>query len=213
LVDFSQYITKKDEILTDFWKKFKLDSLSGQWDYIESALFGYASGLVIESFVKYNLLPYHKVVAQFHEWMTGAGLLYLKKTALPVATVFTTHATVAGRSIAGNGLPLYDKMDSYNAEEKARKEFNITAKHSIEKVSATEADIFTTVSDITAKECLKFLGRKVDIVTPNGFENTFTPTTEEYEGVHSSSRKILLDMTWLPLCPGILLQRMLCLLQ
>jgi len=193
LVDFSQYITKKDEILTDFWKKFKLDSLSGQWDYIESALFGYATGLVIESFVKFNLLPYHKVVAQFHEWMTGAGLLYLKKTGLPVATVFTTHATVTGRSIAGNGLPLYDKIDSYNAEEKAR-EFNITAKHSIEKVSATEADIFTTVSDITAKECLKFLGRKVDIVTPNGFENTFTPTSEEYESVHTSSRKILLDM-------------------
>ncbi|EKD30610.1 MAG: hypothetical protein ACD_77C00508G0008 [uncultured bacterium] len=193
LVDFSHYITKKDEILTEFWKKFNLDSLIGQWDYVESALFGYASGLVIESFVKFNLLPYHKVVAQFHEWMTGAGLLYIKSTGLPIATVFTTHATVIGRSIAGNGLPLYDFMENYNADEKA-KEFNVTAKHSLEKVSATEADVFTTVSEITAKECIQFLDRKVDIVTPNGFENSFTPSAEEYESVHASSRKLLLEM-------------------
>lgn len=193
LVDFSRFITKKDEILTEFWKKYNLDSLSGQWDYVESALFGYATGLVIESFVKFNLLPYHKVVAQFHEWMTGAGLLYIKSTGLPIATVFTTHATVIGRSIAGNGLPLYDFMENYNAGEKA-KEFNVTAKHSLEKVTATEADVFTTVSEITAKECLQFLDREVDIVTPNGFENSFTPSTEEYESIHASSRKLLLDM-------------------
>ena len=55
LVDFSSYITRKDEILTQFWKRYGLDSLTGQWDYIESALFGYATGKVIESFVRYNL--------------------------------------------------------------------------------------------------------------------------------------------------------------
>jgi glycogen phosphorylase/synthase len=49
LVDFSSYIPKKDEILTEFWTKYKLDSITGQWDYIESALFGYACGKVIES--------------------------------------------------------------------------------------------------------------------------------------------------------------------
>ncbi|NCB98728.1 MAG: alpha-glucan family phosphorylase, partial [Bacteroidia bacterium] len=106
LVDFSSYITKKDEILTEFWTKFKLDSITGQWDYIESALFGYACGKVIESYVRFNLSPHHKVVAQFHEWMTGAGVLYLNLANIPVATVFTTHATVVGRCISGNNLPL-----------------------------------------------------------------------------------------------------------
>jgi phosphorylase/glycogen(starch) synthase len=179
LVDFSSYITRKDDILTDFWTKYKLDSISGQWDYIESALFGYASGKVIESYVRFNLPPSHKAVAQFHEWMTGAGILYLKSTNLPVATVFTTHATVVGRSIASNNLPLYGSFQRYNADDKAR-EFNVMAKHSLEKISARQADIFTTVSDITAAECNHFLGRAVDIITPNGFENSLIPSEEDF---------------------------------
>lgn len=180
LVDFSTFVPSKDKIFASFWEQYKLDSLSGQWDYVESSLFGYAAGKVIESYVKFNLSPSDKVVAQFHEWMTGAGLLYLKSCNLPVATVFTTHATVVGRSIAGNNQPLYESGANYSAADKAR-EFNITAKHSLEKTAALEADIFTTVSDITAAECSRFLGRDPDIVTPNGFENTFTPKEGEYK--------------------------------
>ncbi len=193
LVDYSSYITRKDEIFTELWKKFKLDSLSGQWDYVESALFGYATGRVIESFVRFNLSPHHKAVAQFHEWMTGAGILYLKSTNLPVATVFTTHATVVGRSISGNNLPLYDSLKLYNAEEMAR-ELNVMSKHSLEKIAAHQADVFTTVSDITARECECFLGRKVDIVTPNGFENSFTPKEEDYSKCYANARVKLLEV-------------------
>ena len=167
LVDFKQFLTRKSEILTEYWLHFGVDSLTGNWDYVESALFGYASGKVIESFYKYNLSPSDKVVAQFHEWLTGAGLLYVKQSGLPIATVFTTHATVVGRCVAGNNLPLYDSMNIYDGDEKAR-EFNVIARHSLEKHSAQNADIFTTVSEITADECRQFLGRKVDIVTPNG---------------------------------------------
>lgn len=192
LVDFSSYISRKDEIFTEFWKKYKLDSISGQWDYIEPALFGYASGIVIESFVRFNLAPHHKSVAQFHEWMTGMGLLYLKSVKIPVATAFTTHATVVGRSIAGNMLPLYNNMEMYNPAEKAR-EYNIIAKHSLEKTAASNADAFTTVSDITARECLHFLEKKVDIVTPNGFENSITPKEDVFEETRQQGRQKLLE--------------------
>ena len=150
LVDFTPFVAKKDEIFAQMWENFKLDSLSGQWDYVESALFGYAAGKVIESFVKFNLKPHHKVVAQFHEWMTGAGILYLKSKNLSIGTVFTTHATVVGRCLACNNMPLYDSLELYDADEKA-KQFNVTAKHSLEKTAAHNADVFTTVSDITAE--------------------------------------------------------------
>lgn len=194
LVDFKQYLTKKDELLTSMWKDFGVDSLTGNWDYVESALFGYAAGRVIESFYRYNLTPSDKVVAQFHEWMTGAGLLYLKKSQLPIATVFTTHATVVGRCVAGNNLPLYDSMKIYDGDAKA-KEFNVVARHSLEKRSAANADIFTTVSEITAVECKQFLGRDVDIVTPNGFENSFTPATEEdYDALRKAARSRFIDV-------------------
>ncbi len=178
LVDFKQFLPVQDNILARYWEKFGVDSITGDWDYKESALFGYVSGKVIESFYKFNLNPSDKVVAQFHEWMTGAGVLYIKDAELPVATVFTTHATVLGRCLAGNNLPLYDSLKTYNGDQKAR-EFNVLAKHSLEKASAKNADVFTTVSEITSIECAQFLERTVDVVTPNGFENSFTPSSEE----------------------------------
>ena len=194
LVDFKQFLTRQNEILTEFWKKFGVDSLTGNWDYRESALFGYAAGRVIESFYRFNLESSDKVVAQFHEWMTGTGLLYLKSANVPVATVFTTHATVIGRCIAGNNLPLYDGLNGYNSDEMARR-FNVVARHSLEKKAAENSDIFTTVSDITAQECRQFLGRPVDIVTPNGFEPSFTPPTdEEYEALREKSRNKLMTV-------------------
>ncbi len=180
LIDFSPLFAKKDEIFTELWEEYGLDSLSGQWDYIEPAMFGYAAGIVILSFFRYNLTIRQKVVAQFHEWMTGAGLLYLKKYAPPIATVFTTHATTLGRSLAGNNYPLYSLISNTNGDLKA-KEFNIIAKHSLEKISAKQADIFTTVSDLTAVEAKSFLTKKVDIVTPNGFESNIVPVDGDFE--------------------------------
>ena len=97
LVDFTPFFEKKNEILTDFWLNYKLDSISGQWDYVEPLLFGYAAGKVIESFYQYHCSAMDHIVAHFHEWMTGGGILYLKSACPQVATVFTTHATVLGR--------------------------------------------------------------------------------------------------------------------
>ena len=83
--------------MTEFWKRFGVDSLTGNWDYRESALFGYAAGRVIESFYNFNLESSDKVVAQFHEWMTGTGLLYLKSVNIPVSTVFNCHRKMYSR--------------------------------------------------------------------------------------------------------------------
>ncbi|MCQ2146024.1 MAG: alpha-glucan family phosphorylase [Bacteroidales bacterium] len=177
LVDFKEFIPRQDEILSEYWKRYQVDSISGNWDYKESALFGYAAGRVIESFYKHNIESDKKVVAQFHEWQTGSGLLYLSGTKLPIASVFTTHATMMGRCLAGNNIPLYDNLKSFDGDWYARR-FNVVARNSLEKKSAQYADVFTTVSEITAQECEQFL-RKVDVVTPNGFENSFTPSTEE----------------------------------
>ena len=194
LVDYKQFLTDADRILGEYWTRFNVDSITGNWDYKENVLFGYAAGKVIESFHACNLTYSDKVVAHFHEWQTGAGLLYLKTRNLPVATVFTTHATMIGRCIAGNELPLYDKMDTYDAEEMANR-FGVMARHSMEASTARNADAFTTVSDITARECARFLHREVDVVTPNGFENSFTPATdEEYMEKRSMARERLIEV-------------------
>jgi glycogen phosphorylase/synthase len=189
LIDFTPYFGQQDEIFAKLWETYKLDSITGQWDYVEPALFGYAAGKVIESFTSF----YHEhlnIVAQFHEWMTGTGILYLKKFAPWVATAFTTHATVLGRCIAGNNRPLYGSMNDYVPAQIAR-EFNVVAKQSLEKISAAEADVFTTVSELTSRECSHFLGKDVDIVTPNGFEDSFVPPPEKFDELRSTARSKL----------------------
>ena len=151
LIDFKSMISQKDEVLKHLWEDYHVDSLSGQWDYIEPVLFGHVAGMVIKSYVENICKPSDKVVAHFHEWMTASGGLFLRKNSPYVATVFSTHATVAGRCIAGNGLSLYSDLHKFNADDLARR-FNVMAKHSIEKMAALYHDSFLTVSDITANE-------------------------------------------------------------
>ena len=193
LVDFSSLIPRKDEILKSLWESYHVDSISGQWDYIEPVLFGWAAGVVIASYVDTFGTPAEKAAAHFHEWMTAAGGLYLRKHAPYVATLFTTHATVMGRCIAGNGLPLYNDLAKFNADELARR-FNVVAKHSIEKMAATYHDAFLTVSDITANECKYLLGREPDGITPNGFENDFVWTGEEYDAKRAEARTAMISV-------------------
>lgn len=193
LVDFTKFINHKDLIFTQFWETFKLDSISGQWDYAEPALFGYAVGKVIENFVQFYMRSTEKIVAQFHEWMTGTGVLYLKQHQPRIATVFTTHATVLGRSLAGNNKPLYSQIDQYDPFEVAKK-FNVVSKHSLERCAAGNADCFTTVSHITANECEKLLAKAPDIVTPNGFETSSQLKSKDFEEKRNSSRKNIIGV-------------------
>ena len=193
LIDFSPFISQKNEILSYYWEKFNVDSISGHWDYTESVLFGYAAGVVIESFWKYYLDINTKVVAHFDEWLTSSGALYLKDKLPQVGTVFTTHATTVGRSLAGNGIPIYDNLATFNGDLKAQ-ELNVIAKHSIEKIAANQVDCFTTVSEITAKECEQLLRKKVDVITPNGFEDSFVPKGNDYETKRKKARKKLREI-------------------
>jgi glycogen phosphorylase/synthase len=190
LVDFTAFIQDKDKIFASFWESFKLDSISGQWDYVEPALFGYAAGKIVESFSNFNFSPRDKVIAHFHEWMTGTGVLYIEQNAPYISTLFTTHATTLGRSIAGNNIPLYENIDKVNPESKAQ-ELGVVSKQSLEKIAANKAGALTTVSEITNRECEYFLGRKVDSVTPNGFEDNFVPNADEFDGKRNIAREKL----------------------
>jgi glycogen synthase len=192
LVNFRQYYPRKNEIYSDMWCKFGVDSLSAYGDYDESCMFAYAVGAVIESFYKFYRLENKNVIAHFDEWMLGMGALYVKERLPAVATVFTTHATSIGRSIAGNSKPLYNYLSSYNGDQMAR-ELNMTAKHSLEKCAAQQVDCFTTVSRITASECKYLLEREPEI-TPNGFERDFVPKGAAYAKKRRTARKILIDV-------------------
>ncbi|PVX49940.1 phosphorylase/glycogen(starch) synthase [Balneicella halophila] len=192
LVDFTTFIHEKDNLLAKLWEDYSLDSLTGGWNYVESVLFGYAASKVIESFVDFETSYTDKILAHFHEWMTASGVLYLKKYLPHIATVFTTHATSLGRSICSNNQKLYNYLeaDKQHPKNKAR-ELNIFSQHSIEKKAAEHSDAFTTVSDITGKECKVLLGKKPDVITPNGF---WSEDNQQLAGKRDSARIKLKDV-------------------
>ncbi len=193
LVDFNQYFSKKNEIYGQLWNDFQVDSLHAYGDYDEASMFSYAASLVVGSFYDFYLDAKKKVVYHGNEWMTGLGLLYVQKHYPQIATIFTTHATSIGRSIAGNNKPLYDYLFAYNGDQMAE-ELNMQSKHSIEKQTAHHVDCFTTVSDITARECLELLDKPVDVVLPNGFEDDFVPRGAAFTHKRKWARKRLLDV-------------------
>ena len=193
LVDFKPFFSERDAFFYSMWENFRVDSMHAYGDYDESCIFAYAVGKVIESFYNFYNLSDKKVTALFNEWMLGMGALYIQKQLPAIATLFTTHATSIGRSIAGNNKALYAYMDGYNGDQMA-KELNMEAKHSLEKQAAHHVDCFTTVSDITARECKQLLDKAPDIVTPNGFEPNFVPEGKEYTKKRAEARKTLINV-------------------
>ncbi|MBR4240161.1 MAG: glycogen/starch synthase [Prevotella sp.] len=193
LVDFSPYFERKNEIYARLWELYQVDSLHAYGDYDEASMFSYAAALVVESFYHHYLDESKKVIYHGNEWMTGLGLLYIQDRLPQVGTVFTTHATSIGRSIAGNNKPLYDYLFAYNGDQMSG-ELNVQSKHSIEKQTAHHVDCFTTVSDITAKECLELLDKPVDFVLPNGFEDNFVSKGSTFTRKRKAARKRLLDV-------------------
>ncbi|MEG1543247.1 MAG: glycosyltransferase [Tannerellaceae bacterium] len=193
LVDFKPFFADRDSFFYSMWESFRVDSMQAYGDYDESCIFAYAVGKVIESFYRYHHLEKTKVAALFNEWMLGMGALYIKKHIPAIATLFTTHATSIGRSIAGNNKALYAYIDGYNGDQMA-KELNMDAKHSLEKQTAHHVDCFTTVSDITATECRQLLDKEPDIVTPNGFERNFVPEGADYAQKRAEARHTLINV-------------------
>ncbi len=198
LVDFVPFYEKKNEIYGWLWENYSVDSLHAYGDYDEASMFSYAAALVVESLYKWNVErgawnENTKIIYHANEWMCGLGALYVNNKLPQVGTIFTTHATSIGRSIAGNMKPLYDYLFAYNGDQMAG-ELNMQSKHSIEKQTAHYVDCFTTVSDITAKECVELLDKPVDVVLPNGFDNSFVPKAAQFTSKRKAARRRLLDV-------------------
>lgn len=194
LVDFNPFFEQQNDIFAWGWNNFQVDSLHAYGDYAEATMFSWAAGKVVESFYNFQLKDKkQQVVYQAHEWMTCLGALYIQKNVPEIGTIFTTHATSIGRSIAGNYKPLYDYLFAYNGDQMAQ-ELNMESKHSIEKRTAHNVDCFTTVSDITDNECKELLDKPADVVLPNGFENDFVPTGAKFTAARKKARAKLLEV-------------------
>jgi glycogen synthase len=193
LVDFLPFYEEKDIIYFQMWEKYHIDSTVAYGDYDDSCMFAYATSKVIESLYHFLQLQGKKVIAHLNEWMLGMAVLYIHKYLPTVATLFTTHATSIGRSICANNKPLYGQLSNYNGDQMAS-ELNIKGKHTLEKLAAFYANCFTTVSEITGKECTQLLEKKPDIIIPNGFDSDFVPKGKMFETKKVKARSVLINV-------------------
>ncbi|MEM5778263.1 MAG: glycogen/starch synthase [Candidatus Aenigmatarchaeota archaeon] len=184
LVEFNEILKNINHIKWELWRDYKIDSLGSGFDFDEPVAWATASGIVIEKLL--SSFKDKKIIGHFHEWLSGAALLYLHKK---IPTVFTTHATMLGRTIAGWGEDLYKEVNEglkkgITIDPKRPYKYGVQAKHLMEKACVENATTFSTVSEITAKEATYILGRKPDIILPNGLDIERFPTMEEFALLH-----------------------------
>jgi glycogen(starch) synthase len=170
LVDYSGYYRNADDIKKGLWEFAGVDSLFSDSWYTDPLVWSTASGLLIEKLVG-SCIEDYSFIAHFHEWISGGGLLKLKCDSVDAQTVFTTHATVLGRTLSDAGEPIYQLIKGSRDAEKIMEMariHNVLSKHTMEAACAVHADYFTTVSEITAREAAYFLGRTADFLLPGG---------------------------------------------
>jgi glycogen(starch) synthase len=184
LIDFKARYNKLADDKYFLWKDngISLEGCDGEVDAVVA--FGFCVAELLETISRgTTALASKKIVAHFHEWMAGVALPRIRQKNLPVATVFTTHATLLGRYIASNDPNFYQNLASFDADAMAR-HYNIWPKYSIERAAAHSAHVFTTVSEVTARESEYLLGRKPEFVLPNGLNPHHFTALHEFQNLH-----------------------------
>lgn len=187
LIDFKPVLDKIDKLKYQLWENHKISTINCEPLVNDVIAFGEVVRHFLSDFSN-TFCKKKDCIAHFHEWMASSGLPQLRKDNAPVATVFTTHATMLGRYIAGNVSNFYENLHTYNWEQKA-KEYGIEAQAGIERQSAQLCHVLTTVSDVTAKECQVFFGRSCDLILPNGLNITRFAATHEFQNLHKKFKE------------------------
>ncbi len=177
------------------WEWYGIDSLRTDADGLYNATLAW--GLVVGRLLV-ELSRVHRISTIFHEWLSAPGMLYIRRHAPHVPTVFHTHATILGRTLANAGYDLYAMVDEgirrgKRAPDDLAYRFFIEAKHQMERAAAETAHVFTTVSSVTATECRYILGKSVDLVLPNGLDMERVPPIEEAAVKHTENEEAIND--------------------
>jgi len=164
------------------WKNHGISTTSDSVLVNQVIAFSYLTKLFFDELVRINdsELP---IIGHFHEWMAGLPILDIKREELPVSTIFTTHATQLGRHLAINSPFFYNHLPFFNLEEEAKR-FGIESEAKIEMSCAQAADLLSTVSEVTARECRHLLRRKPEIVMPNGLNIERFEAFHEFQNMH-----------------------------
>ncbi|MBS1949534.1 MAG: Glycogen [Cytophagales bacterium] len=164
------------------WKNHQIQPPDGNTLIDQVIAFAYLTKLFLDELIK--LKADQKIIMHFHEWMAGLPILDIKKENLTVKTVFTTHATQLGRHLAINSPLFYAHLPFFSWPDEAKK-FGVLVEASIEFGCAQNCDVFTTVSEVTARECKHLLKRNPDVIVPNGLNIQRFEALHEFQNLHA----------------------------
>ncbi|MGD8452750.1 MAG: glycosyltransferase [Phycisphaerae bacterium] len=185
LLDVDTVRDKLPQVKYSLWKDNGVASPDGDGEFDDAAAFG----CVVTEFLLAleAAVGERPVLAHFHEWQAGAALPMLRHRGARLATVFTTHATLVGRNLSASNAELYEHLRDIDAGGAAYAA-GYAHRHALEGAAASAADIFTTVSGITALEAEQFLGRRPDALLPNGLNVERFTAPHEFQVLHRASR-------------------------
>jgi glycogen(starch) synthase len=191
LFDLASLMSEVDIVKGRIWENHKISTLGVEDLVNQTIIFGELIRLFLSQLAVKNKAK-KDIIVHFHEWMASTCIPDLRKEKVKISTVFTTHATMLGRYLAGNVPNFYDVLDTFDWHKEA-KHYGIEAQASFERAAAQKADVLTTVSDITAKECVAFLGRIPELILPNGLNIQRFAAIHEHQNLHSLYKKRISD--------------------
>ena len=163
------------------WQDHHIQAPDNDGELNEVIAFGFAVAEFFRHFTQ--VVKDRPILAHFHEWMGGLAVPRIAHLRLPVSTIFTTHATLLGRYIAGDNPYFYDHLPFLDGEKMAEK-YQIKPRFMIERAAAHAAVVFSTVSEVTATEAERLLGRKADVIVPNGLNIQRFAAPHEFQHLH-----------------------------
>lgn len=183
LFDFNCCKEKLGDIKYFYWQHHNIEFKNHDPLMDDVLAFGYMVYHFLSELTRFNYENDVNTLAHFHEWMGGTAIPDLRKEQVPIRIVFTTHATLLGRYLAMNDPEFYNHLPFMNWQKEAQY-FNIEANVNLERACVHGAHVFTTVSDVTGRECAHLLGRQPDEITPNGLNIERFAVLHEVQNLH-----------------------------
>jgi len=187
LINFEKLYHLIGDIKHKLWNSHRIDT--SVYDALVDQTLALGEGMrIFLDILSYNNNENKKIIAHFHEWMVASPILSIHEYKMPIKTVFTTHATQLGRYVAASTNRFYDILPDLNWEHEAR-HFNCLSKVLLERAAAQNADVFTSVSEITGYESEILIGRKPDVITPNGLNIERFVALHEFQNLHQEYKQ------------------------
>lgn len=195
LVDIASGAWMLDNYKHELWETSHIGIPHTDTESNDALLFGYLVATFLELFQasvktysEENEMGVPRIVAHFHEWQAGLGLVALRTRHVPIATVFTTHATLLGRYLCAGKTDFYNNLANFKVDEEAGKR-QIYHRYCLERAATHLSHVFTTVSEITGLEAEHLLKRKADIITPNGLNVKKFSAIHEFQNMHATNKE------------------------